>query len=355
MAENSRETWPREWVAAMAQAYALAGQGVPAPNPHVGCVIVKQGRIVGAGHHAFAGGPHAEVVALNQAGAEAEGADVFVTLEPCAHHGRTPPCVDALVRAKVRRVVIDVSDPSAKAGGGADRLRESGIEVVIRHADPYLNPARIWLHRQLTGRPYVTLKAAITLDGMIARADGTSKWITSEASRKEARRLRGSHGAVLVGAGTVRADDPALTVRDEEIPTPPSRYVLDPRRSLEPSFQIFRDGAAPTHRVVDQRFAQEGDIGLPESGKGLDLNRLMTELARFDAPGLLVEGGATTLTSFLEAGIADEIRLFVAPKTFPGGKPWTTALISAEDWKAVPPSAAIGNQDQVLVWRRQRS
>jgi diaminohydroxyphosphoribosylaminopyrimidine deaminase/5-amino-6-(5-phosphoribosylamino)uracil reductase len=214
---------------------AEAGLGLTAPNPAVGAVLVRDGRVVGEGAHLKAGTPHAEGIALRVAGERARGATAYVTLEPCAHHGRTPPCADALVAAGVGRVVVAGTDPDPRVDGrGVARLREAGIEVTVGCRAPEaraLNRGFFTLHT--LGRPHVTLKTAMTLDGRIVAADGQSRWITGEPARAEAHRLRFLADAVMVGIGTVLADDPRLTVRRPDLPAKePLRVVVDSRLRL---------------------------------------------------------------------------------------------------------------------------
>ena len=227
----------------MRRACELAEQGYSAPNPLVGCVIVRDGKIVGEGFHLMAGTSHAEIVALQQAGSKARGSTVYLTLEPCAHHGRTPPCADALIAAGVERVFVYQSDRTA-AGGGNAKLREAGIKVEV-DSFRVASPNMIWSKLAWQGIPFVTIKAAVTLDGRMGPGI-----ITNESSRRKGRQLRAQHGAVLVGAETALQDDPQLTVRDVILNEPPVRIILDPRRRLPDTLRVFTDGLAPTWRVV---------------------------------------------------------------------------------------------------------
>lgn len=221
----------------MRRALVLArrGWGRTAPNPLVGAVVVRDGVVVGEGYHAEYGGPHAEVMALAKAGERARGADVYVTLEPCAHHGKSPPCVDALIAAGVRRVVFAVPDPNPVAGGGAARLREAGIAVtgeVERVPAEELNAPFLFAHRG-AARPWVTLKLAVSLEGALAPQDRSQRWLTGEAARKQVHHLRAGADAIAVGIGTVLADDPSLTVRMGRRPrVKPTRVVFDARARL---------------------------------------------------------------------------------------------------------------------------
>jgi len=294
----------------MRRAIALSARGFPAPNPHVGCVIAQGEKIVGEGYHPYAGGPHAEVVALRDAGDAAKGSTAYVTLEPCNHHGRTPPCVDALLQAGVRRVVVACPDPNPVAAGGMDRLRGSGVEVqvgLLREEASARN--RQFLHAMQERRPFVVVKAAASLDGRIALPSGESKWITGEAARRDAHRLRAECGAVLVGRGTVEADDPLLTARLPGVRNQPVRVVLDPRGVLTGRERVF-DASAETMHVT-------GRIDLPE---------LLGRLAKRGINGLLVEGGGTTIRHFFSAGLVDRVELYLAPKLLGDGRAWIEGL-----------------------------
>ena len=275
---------------------AEKGRGRTHPNPAVGAVVVRGGRVISRGHHQRAGLPHAEVNALRAAGAKARGADVYVTLEPCNHQGRTPPCTDALIAAGVRRVFFGSADPNPLVDGhGARRLRRARIEVragVLRAQCDAANEA--WFKFITTGIPWVVLKAAITLDGKLATAAGDSKWISSEASRRLVHRWRNELDAVLVGAGTVRVDDPRLTVRGVRGGRNPLRVVLG---SIPPRARILR---------------QPGET-ISERGP---LLAVLRRLGRRGITTVLVEGGAKVHGEFLAAQLWDELRLFIAPKIF---------------------------------------
>lgn len=310
----------------MQRAITLSKRGFPAPNPHVGCVIVNDDKIVGEGFHAYAGGPHAERVALAVAGEKARGAHAYVTLEPCNHHGRTPPCVDGLLEAGISKVFVSVADPNPTAAGGANRLRAKGIPVEIglletlaREANPY------FFHALKTQRPWVSLKAGISLDGRIALPDSQSKWITSPDARKVAHRLRAELGAVLVGYQTVVADDPSLTAHFPGVVNQPLRVVLDPRSELSAHHKVFNN-EAPTEHVT-------GPVNLAQ---------LLSELYQRGTIGLLVEGGAKTHAQFLKAGFVDAIELFVSAKILGQGLTWVEGSLQDsipdaaefEFWKA---------------------
>jgi diaminohydroxyphosphoribosylaminopyrimidine deaminase/5-amino-6-(5-phosphoribosylamino)uracil reductase len=306
------------------------GVGRTSPNPPVGAVVVRDGRVVGRGHHERAGGPHAEVVALRAAGGRARGADLYTTLEPCDHWGKTPPCSIAVLEAGIRRVFVGSRDPNPVVNGrGIARLRREGVPVltgVLRaECDALIAPR---MHFMRTGRPFVTLKAAITLDGKIATHAGHSRWVTGPAARAEVHQLRDRVDAVLVGAETARLDDPRLTTR---LPRgrghDPLRVVLEGRRPLPRTLRLFhprsraptlvatvRAGAAPLPGVETVRCRARRGL--------VDLHDLLERLAARGVTHLLVEGGATTHAAFLEAGLADRVLVFIAPKLLGGGRPW---------------------------------
>jgi diaminohydroxyphosphoribosylaminopyrimidine deaminase / 5-amino-6-(5-phosphoribosylamino)uracil reductase len=311
----------------MRRAIALSRKGFPAPNPHVGCVLVRDGRIVGEGYHAYAGAPHAESVALDSAGSEAEGSTAYVTLEPCSHHGRTPPCADALIAAGVRRVVCAVKDPNPAAAGGAERLARSGVQVEVGlGSDEAAEANRIFLASFALGRPFVVAKAAMTLDGRIALPSGESRWITGVRARRVAHRLRAQCGAVLVGRSTVQFDDPELTVRLPGVRTQPVRVVLDPNAVLSGNERVFQ---GPGQVVWAVRTAKDPrQLVVPAGDAGLDLSRLLAHLGQAGTRGVLVEGGAITLQSFLAAGLVDRLELMVAPKIFGAGPAWIEGALA---------------------------
>lgn len=286
---------------AMLRAMALAGSiDIPdGPNPRVGCVIVDDaGRTVGEGVHRGAGSPHAEVDALAQAGAAARGATAIVTLEPCNHTGRTGPCSEALIAAGVARVVYAQADPHAIAAGGAERLRTAGVDVeggLLAQDAASLNEA--WTHAVTTGRPFVTWKVAATLDGRVAAADGTSRWITGEAARAEVHMWRRRCDAIAVGTGTVLADDPHLTARDaqgELAGHQPLRVVVG--MSDIPADARVQDASAPLLHLRTR-----------------DPVEVLSALASLEVRHLLLEGGPRLGASFLAAGLVDEVVWYVAP------------------------------------------
>jgi diaminohydroxyphosphoribosylaminopyrimidine deaminase / 5-amino-6-(5-phosphoribosylamino)uracil reductase len=311
----------------MRRALSLAARGLGRtwPNPAVGAVLVRGGRVVGEGFHTRAGAPHAEIEALRAAGARARGADLFVTLEPCTHHGRTPPCVEALLGLGLARVVVAVADPNPRVRGrGIRALRRHGIPLTVgvgaEEAGELLAGFR---SRVLRGRPLVTLKLAVTLDGRIAARGGDARWITGAAARREAHALRGVSDAVLVGAGTVRADDPRLTCR---IPGghDPFRIVLVgrtldlPRRAQVlapggPPTLVVAPTGAPTRRVDALRRAGIDVLLLPGPRGRVRFAALARALGERGLTSLLVEGGAGVAAEALGAGVVDRVVLFVAP------------------------------------------
>jgi diaminohydroxyphosphoribosylaminopyrimidine deaminase/5-amino-6-(5-phosphoribosylamino)uracil reductase len=304
---------------AAALAEARKGVGLTSPNPAVGAVLVRAGRIVGRGFHRHAGSPHAEVVAIGQAGKRARGATLYTTLEPCNHHGRTPPCCDAILAAGVRRVVVASDDPNpAVLGGGVRRLRKNGVKVergVLREEADALN--RAWFFCVTEGRPYVTLKVAISADGKLAAADGGSRWISSPQSRRKAHALRAEADAILVGATTVSRDDPRLTARIKGARSP-LRVVLDGKGRTSPKARALRPPALLlTARNLAARYRGIEVAQLPgKRGKPneIDLRRALQLLARRGVVNLLVEGGASVLTQFLELGLWNRLVIFVSPK-----------------------------------------
>jgi diaminohydroxyphosphoribosylaminopyrimidine deaminase/5-amino-6-(5-phosphoribosylamino)uracil reductase len=305
----------------MSRAIALARRGYPAPNPHVGCVIAQGDEILGEGFHDYAGGPHAEVVALRKAKIRARNATAYVTMEPCNHHGRTPPCVDALLEAGIARVVVSGADPTPVGGGGLARLAMAGVTTESGFMAQEARASNLlWLTAIERGWPYVVVKAAMTLDGRIATQSGESKWITGESARKEAHRLRAECGAVLAGRTTVEKDDPHLTVRTVRIQNQPTRIVLDPGRKIAPNHHVF-DSEAQTIRVVAGE-ARSGEIKCGYKNGYLDLKELLATLFVLGITSVLVEGGAHTIGSFFDAGLVDRLELFIAGKVFGAGITW---------------------------------
>ena len=299
---------------------ARRGWGRTAPNPLVGAVVVRDGQVVGEGFHAEFGGPHAEVAALAAAGERARGAEVFVTLEPCAHHGKTPPCVEALISAGVRRVSFAVRDPNRVAGGGAERLRAAGIlvtEGVEAIAAVELNAAFLFAHHDAT-RPFVTLKLAVSLDGALAPGDRSHQWLTGERARRYVHRMRAASDAVAVGVGTAIADDPALTVRSGRRPrVAPKRIVFDPTARLPVASKLVRTARKVPTWLVSASPSPADAGALERSGvRVIAANGLAAQLGALRHEGihhLLVEGGAGLAGSLLSGGFVDRLVIFRAP------------------------------------------
>ncbi len=315
-------------------------KGRPSPNPHVGAVVVKDGKLVAAGHHARAGEDHAEGAALAAAGAAAEGATVYVTLEPCNHFGRTPPCTEALIAAKVKRVVVGCRDPNPHVeGGGIERLLAAGISVTAGVREPQC--ARLiapWSKHVTTGLPYVSLKLALSLDGRIATRTGSSKWITGAEARARVHQLRAEHDAVAIGIGTALADDPRLTVRDVAGASP-LRVVFDTRLRLPVSSRLVQTAnevptlvvcSADAPSVAEESLAAHGVevLRAAASAEGrIDVTAAMRTLAARGLVSIMVEGGAELAGSMLAARLVDELHAFIAPRLLgPRGRP------GAVDW-----------------------
>lgn len=312
-----------------ARELAEHGRYTAAPNPLVGALVVRDGTVVGEGWHARAGGDHAEVAALESSGPAARGAELYVTLEPCNHHGRTPPCTDAILRAGVKRVVAGHLDPNPKMRGhSVDLLRAAGVEVEVLDDERFEKQNEHFAHRMRVGRPFVHVKLATTLDGRIADSAGDSKWVTGEDARARVHALRAEAGAVLVGAATVRADDPLLTPRGlPEDPPLVTRIVLDPRLTLSTDSQLVRTAdsnpvivfAKEDHepgRAEELRSLGVEVVPAPEvsAGGGLDLMFVLEELGRRGIKAVLVEGGGETAGRFAGRGLIDKLTLFYAPR-----------------------------------------
>ena len=311
----------------MARALQLAARGLftTDPNPRVGCVIVKDDRIVAEGWHQRAGEGHAEVNAIANAGDKAKGADCYVTLEPCSHFGRTPPCADLLVNAGVKRVFIAMKDPNPLvSGNGIKRLQSAGIEVIdalLSEQAEQLNPG--FCKRMRTGLPYVRAKIAMSIDGRTAMSSGESKWITGSQARQDVQKLRARSSAILSGMGTVLADDPAFTVRPEGDWYPEDQSIRQPLKVI-----VSSQSALPNN---SQLLKQQGDVLLvcteqlpsiqgvsvltvAEKNGRVDLHELMTELGRLEINEVMVEAGSVLNGSLLDAGLIDELVIYMAPK-----------------------------------------
>jgi len=341
--------------AAMRRALELAARGLNTthPNPRVGCVIVQADRTVGEGWHEWPGESHAEIMALRAAGEHAAGASAYVTLEPCCHFGRTPPCVDALIAAGVRRVVFAIEDPNPKVSGqGAQRLRSAGLEVqggLLQHEATELNAG--FIKRMGQGRPWVRVKLAMSLDGRTALASGKSAWISGEAARADVQLWRARSSALLTGIGTVLADDPQLNVRVEAArPRQPLRIVLDSELRTPPGARLFAsdgpvwiftlssDGAKRAALQASGARVEPMDAELRSlaPGRRLDLQGVLARLAEAEINEVQVEAGATLAGGLLRAGLADELLLYIAPILVgPQGRP-LVELPQLADLQAAP-------------------
>ncbi|MEW5770891.1 MAG: bifunctional diaminohydroxyphosphoribosylaminopyrimidine deaminase/5-amino-6-(5-phosphoribosylamino)uracil reductase RibD [Pseudomonadota bacterium] len=309
----------------MARALRLAEQGLytTTPNPRVGCVIVRDGDVVGEGWHARAGEPHAEVHALRAAGERARGATAYVTLEPCSHHGRTPPCANALIDAGVARVVAAMRDPNPQvAGGGIALLTLAGVRVEVGLLEQEAQELNIgFVSRMTRGRPWVRVKTAASLDGKTALLNGASKWITGPAARADVHRLRARACAVLTGVGTVLADDPQMNVREVATPRQPLRVVVDSDLRTPPSAGILADGGAwivcaraDASRRAALLAAGANVLELPGEDGRVDLHALLRELGARGINELHAEAGATLNGALLRAGLVDEWVAYLAPQ-----------------------------------------
>lgn len=314
----------------MQKSLSLAERGrfTCAPNPMVGCVIVQRDEIVAEGYHHKAGSDHAEIVALKAAGEQARGATVYVTLEPCCHYGRTPPCVDAIIKAGVAEVVVACLDPNPKvAGQGIAALEAAGINVKLGElavAAEHLN--RVFFHYILKQRPYVFAKWALSLDGKTATHTQDSQWITGERAREHVHQLRQSVGAIIVGSGTIIADDPALTVRLPQIEHQPLRVLLDGRGRSPLTAKLFDLELADTvvmttalcDKVWHHELVQRGVNVFVVGENQIDLSLMLENLAQRDISSVLIEGGATVQASFFAADLVQEIYAYLAPKIIGG-------------------------------------
>lgn len=315
---------------------AKKGIGKVSPNPLVGCVIIKDERIIGAGYHEKFGGNHAEVNAINSARENLEGATLYINLEPCSHYGKTPPCVDKIIEKKVKRVVIGTLDMNpVVSGAGIKKLKTAGIEVKVGLLEKECIDLNKFFFKYITKKlPYVTLKAAQTIDGKIADTTGNSKWVSSAASRRHVHLLRAKYDAVLVGSGTVKSDDPTLTVRLTEGRNP-KRIILDSKLELSSNHKIFSTNndknliVVTTKNNIDKkrRIKRLNSLGVKilfakENSDGkINLKSALTELAKNQISSILVEGGCEIYTSFLKENLYDNIILFIAPKLLGSGLP----------------------------------
>jgi len=317
-----------EYFIRRALSLAARAYGRTSPNPMVGAVIVKGTRIIAEGYHKKAGTPHAEAIALEKAGARARGATLYVSLEPCCHRDkRTPPCTEKIISAGIRKVVIAMQDPNPKVGGkGIEELRRAGVEVMSGILEGRAQTLNEYYSRYITtGRPFVVLKTAMTLDGKIATPEGESKWITGEKARREVHKLRGGVDAILTAIGTVKADDPSLTCRTGRYKSP-LRIIIDPRLDISPDAKVF---CMPPDTIIVTRTASNtrkknllrkmGAKILEHTGERADLAALMKEMGKSGIMSVLIEGGSSLNASALESGIVNKVMFFIAPKII-GGK-----------------------------------
>ena len=351
----------------MGVALERAVHGIPSPNPHVGAVVVKGGAIVGVGHHERAGEDHAEVAALREAGDKAPGSTVYVTLEPCNHVGRTPPCTDAIVRAKPARVVVGCRDPNPHVQGlGIERLQSAGIRVDVgcREAEARRLIAP-WSKFVTTGVPYVALKLALSLDGRIASRTGASKWVTGPQARARVHLLRAQHDAVMVGIGTALADDPLLTVRDAPGHSP-LRVVLDTKLRLPLTSRLVQSareiptwvvGTTDAPSSAEDALAERGVevIRAPPSAEGrIDPLSALKLLASRGIVTVMIEGGAELAGSVLAGAVVDELHCFIAPLLLgprgrPGAVDWAGPATPTEAPSIADPQWEVCGQD-AHVW-----
>lgn len=337
-----------EW---MAQAVELGHQGDPSPNPHVGCVIVRHGEVVGTGFHASAGERHAEIVALEQAGERARGATLYITLEPCNHQGKTPPCSDAIISAGIARVVAGCADPNPHVTGGTvEKLRAAGVEVVTGVLSATCKALiRPWRKYITQGTAYLTLKQAISLDGRISTKTGASKWITSPESRARGHRLRATHDTVLVGVSTIVADDPQLTVREGPPARNPIRVIIDSTLRIPLSSTVVATASeVPTCVITTSNAAQKAEEALLERSVSVirvaantqgrcDMRAALRALAQREVVSVLCEGGAELAGSLLADQLVEELHYFIAPVLLgPRGRPCAVDWAGPDDLSAAP-------------------
>lgn len=308
-------------------ALARRAEGMTSPNPMVGAVLVKHGKIMAEGYHKKAGTAHAEVIAIEKAGTDAAGSTLYVSLEPCCHKDkRTPPCTEKIIAAKIKKVVVAIKDPNPKVSGrGIEELEKAGIEVIsgiLEDKARQLNEC--YIKHITSGLPFVVLKVAMTLDGKIATPDGESKWITGEKARKEVHRLRGKVDALLTAIGTVKADDPLLTCRTGRMKSP-IRIILDPDLEIKASANVL---TCPPRTILvasdrlsrrkQEQLQKKGVTILQHTGSRVNLQWLMKKLGAEGIVSVLVEGGSSLASSCLEEGIVDKVMFFIAPKIIGG-------------------------------------
>ena len=353
----------------MARALEIGKKGDPSPNPHVGAVVVANGEIVGEGHHERAGEDHAEVAAIRLAGKKAAGATLYVTLEPCNHVGRTPPCTDAILAAKIARVVVGCSDPNPHVeGGGIERLKKAGVEVVSGVMQPQAQRlVAPWSKFVTAGIPYVSLKLALSLDGRIATRTGASKWVTGPEARARVHVIRAQHDAIAIGIGTALADDPRLTVRDAPGKSP-LRVVFDTKLRLPAHSRLVTTASeVPTWVICSEDAPSSNEEALvvrgvevlraPSSAEGrIDAVAALKLLASRGVVTLLVEGGAELAGSMLAGRLADELHAFIAPLLLgprgrPGAVDWAGPATPAEAPKIADPEWEVCGTDAHVFGR----
>lgn len=314
---------------------AKSAKGQTSPNPVVGAVVVKDGQVVGMGAHLRAGEPHAEVHAIQMAKEKAKGATIYVTLEPCSHFGKTPPCADLIIESGLRHVIVATVDPNPKvAGKGVEKLKAAGIEVEVGLLEQEaIDINAVFFHYMKTKKPFVTLKSATSLDGKIATVTGESKWITSDEARVDVHRYRHEHDAILVGVGTVLADNPSLTTRLEGGGKNPIRIILDSRLRTPLNSNVVLDGEAPTWIVTTTQADESKKLALQEKGvqvivlseKQISIEKLLEMLGERGVTSLFVEGGAEIHGSFVAGGYVNQMITYLAPKLI-GGKSAPTSV-----------------------------
>jgi diaminohydroxyphosphoribosylaminopyrimidine deaminase/5-amino-6-(5-phosphoribosylamino)uracil reductase len=301
----------------MARALALAGRGLftATPNPRVGCVVAKNEAIIGEGWHEKTGGPHAEVAAIERAGAQVAGATLYVNLEPCNHHGRTAPCVDLILKNKIKRVVAAMLDPSPEAAHGGARLAAAGVGFEHGLMEEEARELNIgFVSRVTRGRPWVRMKIAATLDGRTALADGRSQWITGPEARKDGHRWRARACAILTGIGTVKADDPRLTVREVETSRQPLRVVVDSRLEISETARVLEGGKVLVFCGIEKKRNLNAEIlNAPNRGGKVDLPKTLQELGRRGVNELHVEAGVRLNGSLVREGCVDEFLIYLNP------------------------------------------
>ncbi len=309
---------------------AYMGMGKTSPNPSVGCVIVKDGEIVGEGYHIYAHEDHAEVVALKMAGNRAKGSIMYVTLEPCFHHGRTPPCVDRIIETGIKRVVVGMMDPNPLVSGKSiEKLRKNGITVDVLGSHKRLESLNEDFFKFIVKKiPFVAIKVALTLDGKLATTSGNSKWITGDKARKYTHFLRYRYNSILVGVNTILKDNPLLTCRyKKKKGVPFYRFVIDPHLKIPASARIFSEGGEEQPIVIfTGGDVEHGEISkkckiisIPQDGGRLDLYAILKEIAGLGVSSVLVEGGSFTISEFIKYGFVDKIHIFFAPKLLGDG------------------------------------